>query len=168
MIDIVKDIKSLITMNRFSRTTKPKQSVNLGLENFPELSNGISTKPAEWKYQEPVIRNDAKIYPSGDIFEGDYDETGNPIYGKVTFANGNIYRGPIHYSWPKDYDDYESTDEECEFTDEYYDEDDGEYEEYYYETRLGVMIYPNGKQFVGVFCFGDEWLRNEQRNEQRN
>lgn len=152
---------TLITMNRFSRTTKPKTvtkpTVNLGIENFPELSSVSSTKNAEWKYQAPALRSDAKIYSSGDVFEGDYDETGSPIYGKVTFANGNIYRGPIHYSWPKDYDDCESDEEEYEAVDEEWSDYE---EEYYNEPINGVMTYPNGKRFVGVFCFGQEWQRN--------
>jgi hypothetical protein len=135
--------------SRFNRALK------LTIEEFPELP--FISKPT------PVIKNDwAAIINKDstpeqhqiidDIFEGEVDENHVPVYGKITFANGNIYTGPIFTSFPKD-------DEDIEDVDDQYDENN-EFE--YYErdpyANYGEMLYPDGSSFWGVFCFGERTI----------
>jgi len=137
-------------MNRFSK--KPiNVPVAITPENFPELAPTLCLAAPEWKYKEVIIKSNAKFYPNGDIFEGDYnEETGRPLYGKITFVNGNVYKGPIHYSWPKDCDDDDESGDDDDWSSE-------NYEEFVEYDNRGVLFYPDGKRFIGVFCFGQEW-----------
>lgn len=144
-------------MNRFSKKTN-NVHVAITPENFPELTPTSCVAAPEWKYKEVIIKSNAKYYPNGDIFEGEYDEgNGRPFYGKITFVNGNVYKGPIHYSWPKDYDDDESDDDESCDGNKVDDESSENYEQFVQYDNRGVLFYPDGKRFIGVFCFGKEW-----------
>jgi hypothetical protein len=79
-----------------------------------------------------------------DRFDGECDANGLPIYGKIKFSNGNVYRGPIYTEWPK-FDEWEL---ENEMLDEPF--------EYYYDPcdYYGEMVYADGTSFYGQFCFG--------------
>lgn len=122
-------------------------------ENFPVLVEVDISKPAEWNYEEKPVKNNAKIYSNGDVFEGQYDETtGKPDFGKITFKNGDVYEGPILYCWPHQrppiYVEVELEDGEIE-------EQPMEQEAEYYD--YGTFTDADGKKTVGVFCFGKEW-----------
>jgi hypothetical protein len=96
----------------------------------------------------------AKIYKNGDAFDGIYDDNGLPVYGKIMFANGNIYEGCVHSVWHKDdeeFDDCDDDQEEC--FGEYYEEDQTDWFMY---SNYGVMTYPDGKKFYGSFCFPEK------------
>jgi hypothetical protein len=75
----------------------------------------------------------------------------------LTFANGDVYEGPIRDLWIKDDEEEEDEDEgelesETEYDDDYYDE------EYYEEppaNNYGRMTFKSGRVFWGVFNFGD-------------
>lgn len=86
-----------------------------------------------------------------DTFEGYYDGQGSPIYGKIDFANGNIYKGPIFNLFPQE---IEVSDDDSEKS-IYFEDESIEYERDPYEN-YGEMIYPNGTTFWGVFCFGKQ------------
>lgn len=168
--------KNHITDNKMSRMNQRNQKKNnakwahplkLTKEEFPSLSSGeVSAQPIEtinWK-KGPGEKQHTKVYPNGDYFDGDLDETGSPSYGTMTFANGNVYEGPFHTSWPKDTNegDVDHEDEEYEEYDEngeYYE--DEEYDEFHdyesYRNDYGVLTEPNGKSFVGLFCWGKGW-----------
>uniref|UniRef100_A0A6C0JGU9 Uncharacterized protein n=1 Tax=viral metagenome TaxID=1070528 RepID=A0A6C0JGU9_9ZZZZ len=142
--------------------------ISNGKKEFPELVQGSSdsVEPV-WNFVKSEPKGNKKIYPNGDVFQGEFDsETGRPFYGIIIFVNGNIYEGPIHYSWPsqieeetKELIDQQISVESDNFEDDYCDYD------YEYETceqdikptNEGVMAYPDGKTFVGVFYFGKEW-----------
>lgn len=121
--------------------------------DFPALPKSSYVSPInknEWisKKQDVVLNA-----PKKDVFEGCCDENGEPVYGKITFVNGDIYRGPILTSFPKEYEEEyeEKYEEECE--------DDYDYEEDPYEN-YGEMWYANGTVFTGVFCFGKSVIKN--------
>lgn len=137
---------------------------------FPELSvesSNLCVKPAEWNLTKTEPKDNSKVYPNGDVFEGDFDAiTGRPSYGKIMYANGNVYEGPIHYSWPQDKEsndddgggDGHAGEEECEKdwegdegSEDFWDDKNAE------EEREGIWTFPDGKVFVGVACFGKEW-----------
>jgi hypothetical protein len=103
-----------------------------GTTNWSDIVNQYAQKCDE-------IRN--KV---ADVFDGEYDEDGLPIYGKIRFSNGNVYRGPIFTEWPK-YDEWEL---ENEMSDEPVDFNYDSYDYY------GEMTYPDGSTFYGMFCFG--------------
>jgi hypothetical protein len=101
------------------------------------------------------MRNNENItrYSNGDSFEGDFDDDGLPAYGKMIFANGNVYYGPINTSWQIQRENGLSEDDELEeYEDEYSYIDD--YENY------GEMFYPDGRSFYGAFCFPSksQWI----------
>jgi hypothetical protein len=96
----------------------------------------------------------ARINKNGDAFDGVYDDNGLPVYGKIMFANGNVYEGCVHSVWYKDeeeFDDCDDDQEEC--FDEYYEEYQTDWFMY---SNYGVMTYPDGKKFYGSFCFPDK------------
>jgi hypothetical protein len=111
-------------------------------EDFPDLVNDVSGSKldavAVWPLTKMGIPPNARVFDNGDVFDGDYDETGQPAYGTLRFSNGNIYRGPIHYSWPQDED---AEDWEWE-------------EEEQWANPYGELRFPDGRRFRGVFCFG--------------
>jgi len=146
--------------------------------DFPHLIDETNpiVEPAVWNCEKRTfIRDDAKYYANGDRFEGDFDDNGLPCYGKITFANGTIYEGPIRSHWVHD--------EEEQIDAELYDtwsedqtqgtnnenavsqqpDDDYEYYEEYpedtHETtcqdKYGKFTYPDGKIFWCITCFGD-------------
>jgi hypothetical protein len=128
---------------------------------------------------ETKIRDDAKYYKNGSIYEGEFDKDGLPCYGKITYANGDVYEGPIREHWIKD--DEEEDDDECYKNDSifgsyqhdypinsymttgYYEEEEEEQDEdYYYDEEVepklekyGKLTSANGRVFWGVFCFKD-------------
>jgi len=115
-------------------------------EDFPDLVNDVSGSKldsvAVWPLTKTGIPPNARVFDNGDVFDGDYDETGQPAYGTLRFSNGNIYRGPIHYAWPKEYDEDE-------------DKEDWEWEEEeQWANPYGELRFPDGRRFRGVFCFG--------------
>jgi hypothetical protein len=57
--------------------------------------------------------------------------------------------GPIQSSWDKSGDRDDLVDEPGDYYDSYYDQ-------YVDDDRIGVFTTPDGKQFYGVFCFGDK------------
>jgi len=155
-------------MNRFqrrnvmqSKVEKPK--LELTAENFPDLPmSDISRGPAaqtntDWitmisKRTEDNIRR----FSNGDSFIGDYDQAGNPSYGKLMFANGNTYYGPIFKSFPNDSEQQleEIPDPNDKYSFIYYDyiQDEQEADPY---QNYGEMVYSDGRIFSGVFCFDD-------------
>lgn len=160
------------TRNTFKPSTKPSLDISSNIL-FPILSTCAAesnmVKPI-WNCEKVTIISDyAKRYSNGDIFDGDYDERGLPLYGKLTFANGNVYEGPIHETWPVEQeaaDDgfvYDLVPRNYEPNDCYFDEDTNTWyhypqEEAYVEpeaSNYGVMTYADGRQFYGTFCFGD-------------
>jgi hypothetical protein len=162
-------------MNRFRSLTKPitKPSFTLKKSEFPDLSSNIVSIKQEWNCEKvSVFRDDAHYYPNGNVFEGDFDEKGRPSYGKLTYPNGDIYRGPLYYEWPKpvvvtykkkiehDYDtntdkQYDEEDE-IDFCEQEVQEDEYIIEEYTEYPENGVLTYANGKTFEGIFRFGDK------------
>jgi len=130
-----------------------KEILDVSEKSFPSLSsneNPTQSVKVNWAHTNGnKISDNAKVYPNGDTFEGYYDENGFPIWGKLTFANGTIYKGPIQSSWDKTMDCDDWIDEPMDYYDSYYDyyEDDG---------RRGLFTTSDGKQFYGVFCFGDK------------
>jgi hypothetical protein len=118
------------------------------------ISDNMKVMDPVWNITKTEQLGNKKIYSNGDVFQGQFNtETGLPSYGVITFLNGNVYEGPIHYSWPQDADD----------TFETYGEYDETFDENYDETFVeapvneGIMTYPDGKTFIGVFCFGKAW-----------
>jgi len=145
------------------KTSAPAKKPVLDISSnrdFPSLLGNKNTVSAPvWNCEKITIISDgAKRYQNGDIFEGDFDEKGLPCYGKLTFANGNVYEGPIRETWPEDVEEDEEDFEEtvCD-SDSFYDDDDYYYEEEYEEpvSNYGRMTYPDGSEFWGVFCFGN-------------
>jgi len=138
----------------------PSMDINDSL-GFPELSvdsKNLCVKPSEWNLVPSQIKDNSKVYPNGDVFEGEFDAiTGRPSYGKIMYSNGNVYEGPIHYSWPQDKEPNEEGDEdgEEEYENNWDGDEDGEEE--CEDVREGIWTFPDGKVFVGVACFGKEW-----------
>jgi hypothetical protein len=130
-----------------------KQELDTSVTSFPSLqtnSSSIKTENPDWPHTNiNRISATAKRYSNGDIFDGYYDEKGEPIYGKLTFANGNVYEGPIQSSWDKSSDQDDCIDEAMEYYDSYYDE-------FPIVEQLGVFTKTDGKKFFGIFCFGDK------------
>jgi hypothetical protein len=130
-----------------------KAVLDVSEKSFPSLSSkeeNVQQVKVEWAHTNGNrISDNAKIYPNGDTFDGYYDEDGLPIWGKLTFINGNTYEGPIQSSWDKSGDRDDLVDEPGDYYDSYYDE-------YFDDGRIGVFTTPAGKQFYGVFCFGDK------------
>lgn len=138
---------------------KPVQKLDLNAENFPDLSTtDVSRGPVvvtntDWKSAiTSKVEENIRRFSNGDSFIGEYDENGHPAYGKLMFANGNTYCGPIFTSWPQDPEPYyeEMPDPNNEYSFVYYYGED-EYVDPY--QNYGEMIYPDGKSFWGVFCF---------------
>jgi hypothetical protein len=131
--------------------------------NFPSLCPPVkTTEKASWPHNNSNrVSDNVRVYPNGDSFDGYYDENGKAIYGKLKFANGDIYEGPIRSTWDKnDEEEIESEDNVCvsdegEWNDDYasYYEDDCDY--YYTNKNYGVLTLANGNKFHGVFCFGE-------------
>uniref|UniRef100_A0A6C0B326 Uncharacterized protein n=1 Tax=viral metagenome TaxID=1070528 RepID=A0A6C0B326_9ZZZZ len=150
--------------------------------HFPLLtsvSELASEKPV-WNCEKiSRFSDNAKYFENGDVYEGYFDELGLPCYGKMTFANGNVYHGPIRDLWIKD-DEQDDEEEEvdsdgwiskvpCDLAtrneetiseDEYYDDYYYEEDEPEKEQTYGKMTYPDGKVFWGVFCFAQrsKWI----------
>jgi hypothetical protein len=151
------------TMSKFRnsfKTAAPAKKPVVDISSnrdFPALPASKNTVSAPvWNCEKvTVISDGAKRYQNGDIFEGDDDENGLPFYGKLSFANGNVYEGPIRETWPEDVEDEDDEETVCE-SDSYYEEDDY-YEEEYEEppNNYGRMIRADGSVFWGVFCFGN-------------
>lgn len=131
---------------------------NFTYDDFPELQSTepfVKDNKSSWSSivnKDPVNDNDAS---SHDRFEGYCDEQGSPIYGKINFANGNIYKGPVFSSFPQDVEiQDDESDAVFDFEDETIEYDRDPYENY------GEMIYPDGTSFWGVFCFGKQVIDN--------
>jgi hypothetical protein len=138
---------SKINKNSFQKNTAP--IVKLTPDQFPSLSTNTPTiQTMAWKKPE-VEKQHTKVYPNGDYFDGDLDENGSSSYGTMTFENGKVYEGPFHTSWPKDMTEA-PLDEEDEGYDEFHD-----YEAY--RNDYGTLTDPDGKTFVGLFCWGRGW-----------
>lgn len=162
-------------MNRFqrrnvvpSKVEKPK--LDLTEENFPDLPmSDISRGPATQTNTDWIsaissrTEENIRRFSNGDAFVGDYDKHGNPSYGKLMFANGNTYYGPIFTSWPNKGDDSELYMEEIpdptdKYSFVYYDYIQDEQLDTY--RNYGEMVYPDGRTFSGVFCFDDsKWSK---------
>ena len=144
---------------------------------FPILSGTTVARQSQNKDWINKKKNADVLIQKHDIFEGKCnDETGMPMYGKISFVNGDIYEGPIFTSFPK-YNDDEGNDDEREYVEDEYDEDEydedeydedkydedgydeGEYEKDPYEN-YGEMIYKDGTSFWGIFCFGQSVIKN--------
>jgi hypothetical protein len=164
-----------------SKFRKPVVDISSNV-HFPLLTSVIELAPEKpvWNCEKISRFSDtAKYFNNGDVYEGDFDELGLPCYGKMTFANGNVYYGPIRDHWNNNEieEEEEKVDsdgwiskvprglairnEETILEDEYYD--DYYYEEEYKleeEQTYGKMTYPDGKVFWGVFCFAQrsEWI----------
>ena len=129
-----------------------KQEVDISEKSFPSLPtnhNVMKSEKSAWPHSSNRVSDTVKQHPNGDTFDGYYDENGQPIWGKLTFANGNIYEGPIQSSWDKKDDSDDWIDEPMDYYDSYYDE-------YVADGRSGLFTTPDGKQIYGVFCFGDK------------
>jgi hypothetical protein len=130
-----------------------KQDLDTSEKSFPSLKSNDSDTKLEnpsWPFTNTNrISDSAKRYPNGDIFDGYYDEKGEPIYGKLTFANGTVYEGPIQSSWDKTADQDDWIDEPMNYYDSYYDD-------FPHDDRVGVFTTPDGKSFCGIFCFGNK------------
>jgi hypothetical protein len=146
-------------MSRFQRNPNNKTmkaTLDLSTQSFPDLSMNtlpIHSKPVEWGADMVVKTNlPFRQFANGDVFEGEFDQHGNPIRGKLMFANGNTYYGPIFTSWPQDPEPYyeEMPDPDDEYSFVYYYEDQEDIDPY---RNYGEMVYPDGKSFWGVFCF---------------
>jgi hypothetical protein len=138
-----------------SRTYKnpfKKQELDNSEKNFPALAkvaDKILSKAPKWDCSETRVSDTEKVYPNGTRYDGYYDENGKPVHGKLTFKNGDVYKGPIRYSWENDDEEYEDLiDQTGYYYDNYY------YNEYT-DCKYGVMTSPEGKEFWGVFCFSD-------------
>jgi len=134
------------------------------------MKSSENNKPV-WNCEKiTTFRDDAKYYKNGNIYEGDFDDEGLPCYGKITFANGDLYEGPIREHWIKDDEEedddvYKNDSVFGSYQHDYYEEDydyDDEYSDEYYEEeesrpeKYGKFTYANtGKVFWGVFCFKD-------------
>jgi hypothetical protein len=149
-------------MSRFQRNQRNQNNttrmatLDLSTQSFPDLSMNplpIHPKPVEWG-ADMITKTNAPIrqFTNGDIFEGEFDKNGNPINGKLTFKNGNIYYGPIFTSWPQDPEPYyeEMPDPNDEYSFVYYYEEHPDVDPY---RNYGEMVYPDGTSFWGVFCF---------------
>jgi hypothetical protein len=136
-----------------SKFRKPTVDISSNSQ-FPVLSSvkALAQEKPMWNCEKVSQFSDtAKYFDNGDVYEGAFDELGLPCYGKMTFANGNVYEGPIRDYWMKDEEEEdEETVEETITNDEYYEY---EYYEEEQEPVYGKMTYPSGKVFWGVFCF---------------
>jgi hypothetical protein len=143
----------MATMSSTYKNPFKKQDLDTSEKSFPSLqSNDTDAKlenPSWPRSNMNRISDSAKRYPNGDIFDGYYDEKGEPIYGKLTFANGNVYEGPIQSSWDKTADQDDWIDEPMDYYDSYYDD-------FSADDRVGVFTTPEGKTFYGIFCFGNK------------
>jgi hypothetical protein len=130
-----------------------KPTLDNSEENFPRLAtvtDKILSHAPTWNCSATQVSDTEKTYPSGTKYDGYYDENGKPVYGKIKFKNGDVYEGPIHYSWDKDDEEYEDLiDQTGYYYDNYF------YSDYLNNGKYGVMRYPNGKEFWGVFYFSD-------------
>lgn len=141
------------------RNAKPKATYKFTPDDFPELPFADKTDNSSNKSKWTVVVNKDTEYDFKalmmDKFEGYYDDQGVPIYGKIDFANGNTYTGPIFSSFPQDVEiQHDESDTVFEFQDETIEYDRDPYENY------GEMIYPDGTSFWGVFCFGKQVIYN--------
>ena len=126
-----------------------KKSVAFTEADFPTLpevkeSTAVNSSIKNWSsiLTQDADRRDPTKH-TNDEFHGDCDESGLPIYGKISFSNGNVYRGPIFTECPK-FDEWEL---ENEMSDDPID--------YYFDPCdfYGEMIYSEGTSFYGQFCF---------------
>jgi hypothetical protein len=139
------------------RVNKYKPTFKIVDTDFPQLPtvNPINPNNDKTEWISKKTPESAVNTQPFDIYEGSYDENSVPIYGKIIFANGDVYRGPIFTSFPKEdiiyeHDEYNSYDSMKEYE---------EYEQDPYEN-YGEMHYANGKVFSGVFCFGKSVIKN--------
>lgn len=135
---------------------KPVLDISSNIQ-FPSLSTEVKADDPIWNCEKVrIFRDDAKYYKNGNIYEGEFDEGGLPCYGKLTFANGDVYEGPIREQWIKDDEEENSEDETySEETDENYEDWDEYYEEKQQTETYGRLTRCDGSVFWGVFCFGD-------------
>jgi hypothetical protein len=89
--------------NPFRRKPEPK----LSEADFPALNDTvvlpITQKPLDWSCEKiRTFDPDAKFYPNGDVYEGEYREDGTPEFGKMTFADGKVYEGAFEEEWIED------------------------------------------------------------------
>jgi len=114
---------------------------------LPEVKESLASTSAGIKnWSAFLTKGSQKLDISNeanDVFEGECDASGLPIYGKIKFSNGNIYRGPIFTEWPK-FDEWELENEMSDDPVEYY------YDPYDF---YGEMFYQDGSSFYGQFCF---------------
>jgi hypothetical protein len=133
------------------------QKLDISDKNFPSLpSNNGNTPLAGWPIEVGRrFSETAKVYKNGDVFDGIYDDKGLPVYGKIVFANGNVYEGCVHSIWHKeeDYNTDDDNDEIEENFDEYYEE---HHTDWFMYSNYGVMTNTDGKKFYGSFCFPDK------------
>jgi len=154
---------TLITNNKMSRfqrnqrnQNQAKVALDLSTQNFPDLSMNplpIHSKHIEWGADMITKTNvPTRKFANGDVFEGEFDQDGNPIRGKLMLANGNTYYGPIFTSWPQESEPYyeEMPDPNDEYSFVYYYKEYQDVDPYW---NYGEMVYKDGKSFWGVFCF---------------
>jgi len=155
------------------RSKTQKSLLENNEKNFPsfvsqknyqnEKNHKDNNEEINWPHNNSQRKSEnLKVLKNGDIFEGYYDENGYPIFGKIRYVNGNVYEGPIKDYWDfgnNDEDDIDDFDEDLydEKTDTNYSEySEEEYYDNYFYDRNGLMTYPDGKQFYGLFCFPDK------------
>jgi len=148
------------------RKTRYTPVIKFTENDFPQLQQ--TTAPIIKKEWGPTKNTVVLVSNKYDIFKGQCDNNGVPTYGKISFGNGDTYRGPIFTSFPKneeeltlDNDDYKDCDEDYE---EYEEDECFDYEQVPYEQdpyeNYGEMIYKDGRSFRGVFCFGQSVIKN--------
>jgi hypothetical protein len=144
------------------RKTRYTPVIKFTEKDFPQLQQTAAPIiKNEWvptKNKEIVVSN------RYDIFKGQCDNHGVPTYGKISFGNGDIYRGPIFTSFPKN-DEELTRDIVEEYEEEEYEEEEYEEDEQFpYEqdpyVNYGEMRYKDGSSFRGVFCFGQSVIKN--------
>jgi len=153
-------------MRRISNQ-KRETTIQMTSQDFPELSvsqnlrETTTESKADWLSAISAYKySNIRTFANGDSFEGEYDIHGNPIRGKLMFANGNTYYGPINTSWKiqkEDTDGHES--EECYSQTQSHDQENStDYDNNQY-TDYGEMVYADGSSFWGIFCFKDNvWI----------
>jgi hypothetical protein len=137
---------------RFNRkTSQAKVDISSNV-HFPTLSTENLVKvAAEWNIESTrKLSENAKIYSNGDTFEGEFDTDGSPLYGRLNYANGDVYIGILLSKWTRQTyipDDISETSYSFCYNEE---EEADDFDNY------GQMTLANGKTFYGVFCFPDK------------